>query len=155
MRLATLALPLLGATAFALAACGGEAPAKPEEPAVETPAADAGHGPMDMDMMAADTADDANVAETPDGFMFHTDTSKTESIHLPTGEGVTWTATAEKPDEVEILGAADETMPDGAVHHVIKIQPKKSGVISKVVVEKHEGDTTAATETRTINVMIH
>lgn len=153
MRLAILSLSVL-----ALAACGGETPAAPAAPAPEpAPAADAhaGHGPMDADMQTADAADDANTAETPDGFMYHTDTSKIESIHLPTAAGVTWTATPEDATQVEITGAADETMPDGTVHHVIKIKPTKSGVISKVMVEKHEGGAAEAAETRTINVMIH
>lgn len=157
MRLAILSL-----SALALAACGGEAPATPVEPAtpaVETPAADAhaGHGPMDADMQSADAADDASTAETPDGFMFHTDTSKIESIHLPTAAGVTWTATPENAAQVEITGAADETMPDGSVHHVIKVKPLTPGVIAKVKLEKRESADAAApvTETRTVNVMVH
>lgn len=157
MRLAILSLSVL-----ALAACSGETPAAPVEPAaptVETPAADAhaGHGPMDADMQAADASDDANTAETPDNFMFHTDTSKIESIHLPTAAGVTWTATPEKADEVEITGASDQVMPDGTTHHVITVKPVKPGVIAKVKLEKRESADAAApvTETRTINVMIH
>ena len=91
MRFAILSL-----SALALAACGGETPAKPAEPVAEAPAADAheGHGPMDAGMQAADAADDANQAETPDGFMYHTDTSKIESIHLPTAAGVTFLRTS-------------------------------------------------------------
>ncbi|MEZ6029611.1 MAG: hypothetical protein R3C46_07640 [Hyphomonadaceae bacterium] len=151
---------ILSLSALALAACGGEA----EKPADTTPAADtmpadanAGHGAMDSDMMAADMADDANTDETPDGFMFHTDTSKIESIHLPTAAGVTWTATPEDPAQVSIVSASDETMPDGTVHHVIKVQPMKSGVIAKVKLEKHDSAEADApvTETRTVNVMIH
>lgn len=149
MRLAILSLSVL-----ALAACGGEAPAPAADPA---PAEEAGHGAMDADMQSADAADDANTAETPDGFMYHTDTSKIESIHLPTAPGVTWTATPEDATQVEIAGAADETMPDGSVHHVIKVKPVKSGVIAKVKLEKRDSADPAApvTETRTVNVMIH
>jgi hypothetical protein len=155
MRLAILSLSVL-----ALAACGGETPAAPAAPAPEpAPAADAhtGHGPMDSDMVTADAADDASTAETPDGFMYHTDTSKIESIHLPTAAGVTWTATPEDATQVEITGGADETMPDGATHHVIKVKPLKSGVIAKVKLEKRDSADAAApvTETRTVNVMIH
>lgn len=153
MRLAILSL-----SALALAACGGETPAAPAAPA-PAPAADAreGHGPMDNDMQAADAADDANTAETPDGFMYHTDTSKIESIHLPTAAGVTWTATPEDARQVEITGAANETMPDGTMHHVIKVKPVTSGVIAKVKLEKRDSADPAApvTETRTVNVMIH
>lgn len=161
MKLPILSLTAAAAAALTLAACGGEAPAKPAEPApaAETPAADAhsGHGPMDAGMQSADAADDTNTAETPDGFMYHTDTSKIESIHLPTAAGVTWTATPEDPAQVEVTGAADETMPDGTVHHVIKIKPVKSGVIAKVKLEKRESADAAApvVETRTVNVMIH
>jgi hypothetical protein len=155
MRLAILSL-----SALAFAACSGETPAAPAAPAPEpAPAADAhtGHGPMDTDMQTADAADDASTAETPDGFMYHTDTSKIESIHLPTAAGVTWTATPEDATQVEITGAADETMPDGTMHHVIKVKPVKSGVIAKVKLEKRDSaDATApVTETRTVNVMIH
>jgi hypothetical protein len=158
MRLAILSLSVL-----ALAACGGETPAPAEPtpaPAADVaPAADehAGHGPMDADMQSADAADDASTAETPDGHMYHTDTSKIESIHLPTAAGVTWTATPEDATQVEITGAADETMPDGTVHHVIKVKPVKSGVIAKVKLEKRDSADAAApvTETRTVNVMIH
>ncbi len=149
---------ILSLSALALAACGGEAPAAPVD-APETPAADAheGHGPMDDAMKASDASDDANTAETPDGFMFHTDTSKTESIHLPTAAGVIWTATPEKAGEVEIVSVTDQTMPDGAMHHVITLKPVKRDVIAKVKVEKREGGdpASAVTETRTINVMIH
>lgn len=157
MRIAILSLSVL-----ALAACGGEAPAPAADPAPSAEPAPAaaeapGHGAMDADMQSADAADDANTAETPDGFMYHTDTSKIESIHLPTAPGVTWTATPEDATQVEITGAADETMPDGSVHHVIKVKPVKSGVIAKVKLEKRDSADPAApvTETRTVNVMIH
>lgn len=154
MRFAILSL-----SALALTACGGETPAKPAEPVAEAPAADAheGHGPMDAGMQAADAADDASQAETPDGFMYHTDTSKTETIHLPTGPGVTWTVTPEDPTQVEFTDAADVVMADGATHHVITFKPVTSGVIAKVKLEKREGSNPEGpvVETRTINVMIH
>lgn len=157
MRLAIVCL-----SALAMTACSGEAPAPEAAPAPEvhsdgSAGGQAGHGAMDMDMQAADAADDASTAETPDGFMYHTDTSKTESIHLPTAAGVTWTASPLEPGQVEIVGAADETMPDGQVHHVIRLKPVKSGVIAKVKLEKRDSADPAApvTETRTVNVMIH
>ena len=155
-------LALLSISALALAACGGQTPAAPAEPAApaaEAPAADAhsGHGPMDADMQTADAADDTTQAETPDGFMYHTDTSKTESIHLPTAAGVTWTVTPEDATQVEFTDAMDMTMTDGTVHHVIKFKPLKSGVIAKVKLEKREGANPEGpvVETRNINVMIH
>jgi hypothetical protein len=48
-------------------------------------------------------------------------------------------------------------MPDGTMHHVIKVKPVKSGVIAMVKLEKRDSaDPTApVTETRTVNVMIH
>ena len=152
MRLAILSL-----SAFALAACGGETPAAPAVDAAPAAEAHAGHGPMDSDMQAADAADDATTAETPDGFMYHTDTSKIESIHLPTAAGVTWTVTPEDATQVEFTDAADQTMPDGSVHHVITFKPLKSGVIAKVKLEKRENANPdgPVVETRTVNVMIH
>lgn len=148
---------LLASAALALAACGGEtAPAETpaETPAAETPAADAGHGAMDSDMQASDAADDANTAETPDGYMFHTDTTKVEAVHLPAGS---WTVTPLDATQVEIVSAADETMGDGAVHHVVKVKPLVRDVIAKITFDRREGTDAAAApvETRTINFMIH
>lgn len=144
---------LLASAMLALAACGGE-PAKPAEPAAETPAADAGHGAMDSTMQAADAADDANTAETPDGYMFHTDTTKVEAVHLPAGA---WTATPVDAAQIEVVSAADETMADGATHHVVKVKPLVRDVIAKVTFERREGTDAAAApvETRTVNFMIH
>ena len=149
---------LLASAALALAACGGEtpAPAEPaaETPAAETPAADAGHGAMDTDMQASDASDDANTAETPDGYMFHTDTTKVEAVHLPAGN---WTVTPADATQVEIVSAADEAMPDGSTHHVVKVKPLVRDVIAKVTFERREGTDAAAApvETRTANFMIH
>lgn len=145
---------LLASAALALAACGGEsAPADTpsETPAAEMPA-DAGHGAMDDTMMAADAADDANTAETPDGYMFHTDTTKIESVHLPAGM---WTATPVDATQVEIVGAADEAMPDGATHHIVQVKPLVRDVIAKVTFERREDAAGEPVETRTINFMIH
>jgi len=144
---------LLASAVLALTACGGE-PAKPAEPAADTPAADAGHGAMDDAMMAADAADDANTAETPDGYMFHTDTTKVEAVHLPAGA---WMVTPVDATQIEVVSAADETMADGAVHHVVKVKPLVRDVIAKVKFERREGTDAAAApvETRTINFMIH
>lgn len=149
---------LLASAVLALAACGGEAPT-PAAPAAETPVAegpvaDAGHGVMDDTMMAADAADDANTDETPDGYMFHTDTTKIESVHLPQGA---WTATPVNATQIEIVSAADETMVDGAVHHIVKVKPLVRDVIARIKFERREGADAAAApvETRTINFMIH
>ena len=78
-------------------------------------------------MKAADTADDANTAETPDGFTFHTYPAKVEVVHLPAAAGGSWTATASDTALVEVGEAKDETMPDGTVHHTVKVTPKASG----------------------------
>ncbi len=140
---------LAAASAFALAACGGE-PAKPAEPVPEAAAAPA----MDDSMKTADTADDANVAETADGAMFHTDTTKTEKVHLPAGN---WTATPVDATLIEVVGAMDEAMPDGASHHVVEVKPLTRDVIAKVKFERRDSADAAApvAETRTINFMIH
>lgn len=149
---------LLAASALAFAACGENKPAEPAAPA--TPAAEApmpGHDMASMDdtMKSADSADDANTAETPNDFTFHTIPGKVESVHLPTAAGVTWAASTTDTTLVEIGEAKDETMPDGTMHHVVKVTPKASGN-AVVKFEKHEGDATKpATETRNINFMVH
>ena len=147
MRTALLAIAALG-----LSACGGE-PAKPAEPAPETAAAPTAPA-MDDTMKAADTADDANVAETTDGQMFHTDTTKTEKVHLPAGN---WTATPVDATQIEVLGASDMAMPDGATHHIVEVKPLTKDVIAKVKFERRETADAAApvAETRTVMFMIH
>jgi hypothetical protein len=147
-------IALLAAAALSLTACGGET-AKPAEPAPEVAAAEpAATLGMDETMKAADSADDANVAETPDGYMFHTDTTKTEKVHLPVGN---WTATAVDATQIEVLGASDMAMPDGASHHVVDVKPLTKDVIAKVKFERRETADAAApvVETRTVNFMVH
>jgi type IV pilus biogenesis protein CpaD/CtpE len=144
---------LLAIAAVSLSACGGE-PAKPAEPTPE-PVATAPAAPaMDEAMKAADAADDMNVAETADGAMFHTDTTKTEKVHLPAGN---WTATPVDATQISVVGAKDEAMPDGATHHVVEVKALTKDVIAKVKFEKHaSADATApVTETRTVNFMVH
>jgi hypothetical protein len=111
---------------------------------------------MDHSMTTADTADDANTAETPEGYTFHTYPEKVESVHLPAPAGSTWTAVASDTALVTVGEAKDETMPDGSVHHVVKVTPKASGNAT-VTFERREGaDASAApVETRTINFMVH
>ncbi len=156
MRLIVLA----AASALAFAACTKSEPAAPavDEHAAAADSAMAGHdmGAMDDTMKAADAADDANTAETPDGFMFHTFPEKVESVHLPTAAGAVWTVTPADPALVSVGEAADATMPDGTVHHVVKVTPKASGNTS-VKFERRASANTAdpVTETRTINFMIH
>ena len=86
-------LTLLAVSALAFAACSESTPAAApaaETPAAETPAAPAHDmSTMDDTMKSADSADDANVAETTDGFTFHTIGGKVESVHLPTA-GASW-----------------------------------------------------------------
>ena len=144
---------LAAAAAFGLTACGGE-PAKPAEPAPEAAAAAPVAPGMDDGMKAADAADDANVAETADGAMFHTDTTKTEKVHLPAGN---WTATAVDATQIEVVGATDQAMPDGATHHVVEVKPLTKDVIAKVKFERRDTADAAApvTETRTVNFMVH
>jgi hypothetical protein len=161
----TMRLTLLAAVAaIALAACNNETetPADvaeaPAEPVVEAPVADAhaGHGPMDTDMASADAADDANTAETPDQHMFHTYPAKTEMVHLPSAGAGSWTATASDAALVAVNAAADETMPDGTVHHVVKVDTLASGNAEVKFERRESADPAAAVvETRTVFFMIH
>jgi len=152
-------LTLLAVSALAFAACSESKPAETpaaKAPAVETPAAPA-HDMSSMDdtMKSADAADDANTAETTDGFTFHTIGGKIESVHLPTAAGVTWTASTTDTSLVDIGEAKDEAMPDGSMHHIVKVTPKTSGN-AVVKFEKRQGDAaTPVVETRNINFMVH
>ncbi len=143
---------LLAIAALGLSACGGE-PAKPAEPAPEAAAAPT-TPVMNDTMKAADAADDANVVETADGAMFHTDTTKTEKVHLPAGN---WTATPVDAAQIQVIGATDMAMPDGATHHVVEVKPLTKDVIAKVKFERRDTADAAApvTETRTVNFMVH
>jgi len=153
---------LLGSVALALAACSGEsaAPVDAAAPAdtASTETSEAPASPaMDDAMKAADAADDANSAETPDNYMFHTDLTKVESVHLPIKAGASWTATVADPTQAEIAGASDETMADGSVHHVVQIKPLVRDVIARVKFERRDSmePTAPVVETRTVNLMVH
>ncbi|MDP3491587.1 MAG: hypothetical protein Q8R82_00620 [Hyphomonadaceae bacterium] len=152
-------LTLLAASALAFAACSESKPAETpaaEAPAAEAPAAAHDMASMDDSMKAADATDDANTAETADGFTFHTIGGKIESVHLPTAGASWWTASTTDTELVAIGEAKDETMPDGSTHHVVKVTPLKSG---NAVVKFEKRDTAEATapvtETRNINFMVH
>ncbi len=150
---------LAAASVLAIAACAPSEPAATESQPAETaaPAEHAdGHGAMDDSMKAADTADDANTAETPDGFTFHTYPAKVETVHLPAAADGSWTATASDTSLVEIGQAGDETMPDGSVHHTVKVTPKASGN-AEVKFERRATTNPAdpVAETRTIKFMVH
>lgn len=143
-------LIVLATSALALAACN---PA----PATETAATDAHDmATMDDTMKSADATDDANTAETADNYTFHTYPAKIEKVHLPTAAGAVWTATASDTTLVEVGDAKDETMPDGSMHHVVTVTPKKSGNAT-VKFERHDSAAADApvAETRTINFMVH
>jgi len=149
---------IAAAAALALTACGKTEPAADvaatPAPAAEAPAPDM--SAMDHDMSTADAADDANTTETPDGFTFHTYPAKTESVHLPSAGAGSWTATASDAALVAFGAAADAAMPDGATHHVVKVDTKASGN-AVVTFERRETADAAApvVETRTNNFMIH
>jgi hypothetical protein len=157
MRLIVLA----AASVLALAACSPSTPAATDGAASDAakPAdAAAGHDMAGMDdsMKSADTTDDANMAETREGYTFHTYPAKVESVHLPTAAGNVWTATASDPALVEVGEAKDEAMPDGATHHVVKVIPKASG--NATVKFERRASANAADpvlETRTIKFMVH
>lgn len=147
-------LVILAASALAFAACSPSEP-KPAEPAAAEPAAAApadAHA-MDDSMKMADTTDDANTAETPDGYMFHTYPAKVEAVHLPAGN---WTATASDAALVDVAAGAEEAMPDGAKHYVVKVTPKTSGN-AEVKFERRDTANAAdpVKETRTVKFMIH
>ena len=158
-------LILAAASALAVAACskptelaeGGNAPeeAAATEAAMEHSGDHSGHdmGEMTEDMSAMDAADDVNMAETPDGHTFHTFPDKIEAIHLPVAEGETWTVQVDNETLVAIESAADETMPDGTVHHVIKGKPLAAGNAVVTVARSAEG--AEPSETRTIHFMVH
>jgi len=151
-------LTLLAASALAFAACSESKPAEPAAAAPAPEAAAPAHDMSTMDdaMKSADATDDANTAETADGFTFHTIGGKVESVHLPTAAGVTWTASTTDTDYVQIGEAKDETMPDGSMHHVVKVTPLKSTAGAVVKFEKRQGDaTTPVIETRNITFMVH
>jgi hypothetical protein len=143
---------LAAASALAFAACN---PA-PADDAAKT--ADAGHNMAGMDdaMKSADSADDANTAETADNYTFHTYPAKVESVHLPTTPTDVWTAASSDPSLVEVGEQKDETMPDGSLHRVIKVTPKKPGN-AEVKFERRASAAAdaAVTETRTIKFMVH
>jgi hypothetical protein len=151
------------ALALGLAGCGDNtqppASAVAERNAAPSPTAapttdHSGMAGMDHDMSTMDAADDANTTETADGFTFHTIPAKVESVHLPSAGAGVWTATASDAALVAIAAGADATMPDGAVHHVIRVTPQASGN-ADVKFERHEAAGGPAVETRTIHFMIH
>lgn len=153
---------LAGACALAFAACS-----KPTEPATDVAApaegttaapAEPAHDMANMpaDMAASDTADDANTAETPEGFTFHTYPNKVESVHLPLAENQVWTAKVSDDALIAVQSEADEAMPDGAKHHVVRVATKASGNGSITFEQRPLADPAATpTATRTINFMIH
>jgi hypothetical protein len=149
---------LAAASALAFAACTPSEPAA--DSAATAPAAGAaGHdmAAMDNSMKSSDTADDANTAETPEGYTFHSYPAKIEVVHLPAAaDGGAWTATASNAALIEIGEQKDETMPDGAVHHTVKVTPKASGN-AEVKFERRDtaGADAPVVETRTIKFMIH
>lgn len=150
-------LMLLAASALAFAACSES---KPTDPAAATPAADAAPAhdtsAMDDTMKMSDSSDDANTAETPEGYTFHTFPAKVESVHLPTAAGNTWTATASDAALVEVGEAKDETMADGALFYVVKVTPKASGNAEVKFERRASADPASpVTETRTIKFMVH
>ena len=154
-------LLILSASVLAFAGCRPSAPATDAaRPAADAtkPAGDAmaSHdmSTMSADMKASDAKDDANTAETPGGYTFHTYPAKVESVHLPTAAGDTWMATPSDTVHIEIGEAKDEKMPDGAMHHVVKVTPKAAGNAT-VKFERHKGSDPTIIETRTINFMVH
>lgn len=147
---------LLAAAFFGLSACGGE-PAKPT-PEVDAQAGMADMPGMDHTMKVADDDDDSTIAETPDGYMFHTDTTKTEDVHLPMTPGGVWIATAADATQIQVVGEVDKAMGDGSiVHHVVTVKPLAKDVIAKIKFEERESGSPSApvVQTRTVSFMVH
>ena len=157
MRLIILA----AVSTLGLAACSPSAPAggdaaKPAETA--TPDAMAGHDMSSMDgaMKTADAIDDAATVETADGFTFHTVPGKVESVHLASVAGSVWTATVADPAVVETGESTDAAMPDGKIHHVVKVTSKAAGSTTVKFELRASADATSpVSETRTIVFMVH
>lgn len=152
------------AAALALAACSKTEPAAetakttPEEAAAPAADSHSGHdvGAMDDTMKAADTADDQDVAVTPDNHMFHTYPKKIEIVRLPAGGGV-WEAHGYAPADIfRMKDSKDETLKDGSNVHVIEFEMLASGN-GKVVFEKRATGKPdePVLEARTVSFMIH
>jgi len=144
---------------LALAACGKT---EPVSAATDTaaPAADAqaGHDAtaMDESMKAADAADDAQSAITPDNYMFHTYPKKIEIVRLPAGGG-TWAAHGYAPaDLFKMLDSKDETLAGGAMVHTLQFEMLASGN-GRVVFERRAtgNPDDPVLEVRTVSFMIH
>lgn len=152
-------LTLLAASALAFAACSESKPAEPavaETTATEMAAPAHDMSTMDDTMKSADATDDANTAETADGFTFHTIGGKVESVHLRTAGASWWTASTTDTALVQIGEAKDETMPDGSTHHVVKVTPLASGNAVVKFEKRDSADATSpVTETRNVNFMVH
>lgn len=152
---------LAAASALAFAACNPSTPAATDGAAKAdaTKPADASMGNMagmDDKMKSADSADDTNMAETPDGYTFHTYPAKVEKVHLPAPAGSVWTATASDTALVEVGEAKDEPMPGGVTHRVVAVTPKKSGNATVKFERRASANASdPVVETRTVNVMVH
>jgi hypothetical protein len=137
-----------------LTACG-----KTEPPAADTPApADDAHDAtaMDESMKAADKADDAQSAITPDAYMFHTYPKKIEIVRLPAGGG-TWAAHGYAPADIfKMIGSKDETLAGGAMVHTLQFEMLASGN-GRVVFERRAtgNPDDPVLEVRTVSFMIH
>jgi hypothetical protein len=151
MRLSTL---LIAASIVAPSACSPSGPAPTE---AASPEAHPDHEmAMDDSMKAADAADDATIAVTPDNYMFHTYPKKIEVVRLPAGGGV-WEAHGYAPSDLFTMkGSKDETLADGTAVHVLEFEMLASGN-GKVVFEKRAtgNPDEPVIEARAVNFMIH
>jgi hypothetical protein len=147
---------LLAASALALAACAKEE-APPPEPSPDSAAARPGVIPMDVQMAAADQADDVSSLATPDGYTFHTRPQKIEIVRVPVdGKGV-WSAHGyAEADYFRMLDSREEPLANGGKLHAIRFEMLTSGN-GKVVFEKRASANPAdpVLEARSVNFMIH
>jgi hypothetical protein len=150
MRLISNAAAGVVLSVLALGACSKTEPVAAD--------AHAGHDAtaMDESMKAADKADDAQSAITPDNYMFHTYPKKIEIVRLPAGGG-TWAAHGYAPaDLFTMLGSRDETLAGGAMVHTLQFEMLASGN-GRVVFERRAtaNPDDPVLEVRTVSFMIH
>lgn len=100
----------------------------------------------------------AKLVETSDKCVFHTRKGQVDTVRLPMANGVTWKATVSDAALVAVGETKVETLPDGSRQQVVQVVPQTSAdadVILKLEKKSSTDSAAPATETRTINLMIH
>ena len=100
----------------------------------------------------------AKLPETTDKCVFHTKKDQIDTVRLPVAAGVSWRATVSNAAQVTVGESKLETLPDGKRQQVIQVIPQTRGDADVVLkLEKRSAADAAApaTETRSVNLMIH